>query len=341
MKLAFCLIVTVLFLSGCTTQTRSDDSNITTTLNNTTSQNIGNDTSNQNAANDSNLPNPSDNVINQNTAVNGGASPTITTSASPSNPDRGEPFNITVTAQDDTGVQSIHWESTDTFARQPDSTTFQCNSQQSCTVTWTFNATVDGLKTITVYARDSAGLQSSRTPMEVTIQPFDARPSSSSTCGNNLCENGETTNTCSNDCPYRPFTCANAICEGGESYESCPQDCSVSNIIGSACGDGACEPGEDVSYCPSDCTSINPNCGNNICDSNETQTSCRADCEGTSGGANSCTSNSACGYKEICRSGSCVDVDCTNDGQCGSHEYCSYNNCVKCRKNYNTGEYAC
>ena len=316
MKLAFCLIVAVLFLSGCTIPSSLPDSNQTTISN----------TSNQNTANNSNSSTSANNVINQNTAVNGGASPSITTSVSPSNPDRGEPFNITVTARDDTSVQSIHWESTNTFANQPDSTSFQCNSQQNCTVTWTFNATLDGLKTITIYARDSAGLQSSKTPTEITVQPFDARASSS---------------------PYRAFTCANAICEGGESYQSCPQDCSVSNAIGASCGDGACEPGEDLSNCPADCTSINPNCGNNICDSNETQSSCSADCysasagNGTTSSQNSCTSNSACGYKQICQAGQCTDVECTNDGQCGSHEYCSYNSCVRCRRNYNTGEYAC
>ncbi|MDO8627767.1 MAG: hypothetical protein Q7K42_04835 [Candidatus Diapherotrites archaeon] len=45
-----------------------------------------------------------------------------------------------------------------------------------------------------------------------------------------------------------------------------------------------------------------------------------------------CTSNSDCGYKQLCRSNKCIDVDCTNDAQCSSHKRCSYNSCVTCPK---------
>ncbi|MFH1276432.1 MAG: hypothetical protein ABIH82_04950 [Candidatus Woesearchaeota archaeon] len=45
---------------------------------------------------------------------------------------------------------------------------------------------------------------------------------------------------------------------------------------------------------------------------------------------NSCSSNSACGYKKICRSGKCVSVQCTNDGQCSGCRKCSSNRCVRC-----------
>ncbi len=256
--------------------------------------------------------------------------PTIsTTILSPANPSRSEPFNLTINAQDDLGINTISWESTTVFTTQPELTSFNCNSQTTCSVTWTFSSAQDGSKTINVYATDSTGHQSTKSPTSISVQPYDYIPRSVAPV---------TTN---------PFACANAICEGGESYHTCPQDCSVSIGAGNVCGNGACEPGEDVNLCPADCTTIKPNCGNNICDADETQSSCSADCDiasatnGTTSSQNSCTYNSACGYKQACQAGQCIDVECTNDGQCGSHEYCSYNSCTKCRKNYNTGEYAC
>ncbi len=280
--------------------------------------------------------------------------PTITTSTSPSNPNRGEPFTLTVTAEDDLGIQNLYWESTNSFATQPESTTHDCNAQKMCTVNWEFTASEDGPKTITVYARDLANLESAKVPMQINVQPFD-EPEQSSVCGNSACEEGETPATCSSDCgspepscgdntcndeeafeicpgdcPYNGFACANGVCEGGESYESCSQDCGLSNIIGTACGDGACEPGEDAGYCPTDCTSIKPNCGNNICNSWETETTCRADCEGVNANGEDCNSNQDCGYREICQSGTCTGVDCTNDAQCGYGKECENNRCVRC-----------
>ncbi len=264
-------------------------------------------------------------------------------SARPSNPDRNQPFVLSVTAEDNVGLKSISWESSDSFSSQPESPFFDCGLQKSCSASFTFKAATEGLKTISVYATDSSGQESPRSPMEFTVRPFDYKVPSSTpaatalptvssgpVCGNNACDDKEGFEICPADCPYAGFACANGKCEGGESYKSCPQDCGVSNIIGSSCGDGACEPGEDAAYCPKDCASIKPNCGNNICDSWETELSCRADCEGITGTETSCSSNSACGYKKICQSGKCVQVDCTNDGQCGSGKECESNRCVRC-----------
>ncbi len=161
-----------------------------------------------------------------------------------------------------------------------------------------------------------------------TVAPNNSNPVSG--CGNAVCNEGESFQTCPGDCPQKGFACANGICEGGESYQSCPQDCSVSNAIGSTCGDGACEPGEDAGNCPADCTSIKPDCGNNICNSWETATTCSADCKEAEEDEEACSSNSACGYKQICASGKCVSVDCTNDAQCGYGKECENNDCVRC-----------
>ncbi|MBI4360798.1 hypothetical protein HY572_03425 [Candidatus Micrarchaeota archaeon] len=260
-------------------------------------------------------------------------------SARPSNPDRGEPFVITASAQDDVGIQTISWESTDSFSIQPESASFDCGQQKSCSASFTFKAATEGMITISVYATDSSGKASPRSAMDITVRPFDYKeptptpaPSVSSgpVCGNNACDEKEGFEVCPVDCPYAGFACANGKCEGGESYESCPQDCGLSDIIGSSCGDGACEPGEDANYCPKDCASIKPNCGNNVCDAWETESTCLADCEGVGADAASCSSNAACGYREICRSGKCVKVDCTNDGQCGYGKECEGNRCVRC-----------
>lgn len=59
---------------------------------------------------------------------------------------------------------------------------------------------------------------------------------------------------------------------------------------------------------------------------------------GTSGGTTAnCSTNSDCGYKQICQSGNCVSVDCTTDSQCGSCQRCSDNSCRSC----GYGPYGC
>lgn len=322
MKTALIVIALALFLSGCVASQEP-----AAPINETATSNYS-------------VPNNDAQINNYTNAPNGNYTaepappssfPTITTSANPSNPDRGETFTLGVTAQDEVGIQTIYWESTNSFTTKPNANMFECDAQKTCTVNWTFTASEDGTKTITAYARSSTNLESARVPVEINVQPFDTRTATPSPrCGDNTCNAGEAFEICPSDCPYNGFRCANAVCEGGESYASCPQDCSVSNIIGSACGDGACEPGEDASYCPRDCSSIKPNCGNNICDSWETEATCSADCEGATTSEEACNSNQDCSYRQICSSGTCVDVDCTNDGQCGYGKECEGNRCVRC-----------
>jgi hypothetical protein len=69
-------------------------------------------------------------------------------------------------------------------------------------------------------------------------------------CGNGVCDNGETRETCSSDCPFTPpppRRCGNGVCESGETASSCPSDCAPAS-----CGNGRCEAGERVS-CREDC----------------------------------------------------------------------------------------
>lgn len=75
------------------------------------------------------------------------------------------------------------------------------------------------------------------------------------TCGNNICEIGEDTNSCYVDCGV----CGNNILEGPEQCDDgnllngdgCDSQCQ--NEISPSCGNGICEQGEDFNTCPQDC----------------------------------------------------------------------------------------
>ena len=54
-------------------------------------------------------------------------------------------------------------------------------------------------------------------------------------------------------------------------------------------------------------------------------------------GLSECTTNSGCGYKQICSAGKCVDVQCTTDSQCTGCKRCSGNYCKSC----GYGPYGC
>jgi PGF-pre-PGF domain-containing protein len=59
-------------------------------------------------------------------------------------------------------------------------------------------------------------------------------------CGDGVCEEGETSDTCSSDCPKPTNTpsCGNGVCEEGEDCDSCSDDCPCAE--GYICSDGIC-----------------------------------------------------------------------------------------------------
>ncbi|QSQ19830.1 hypothetical protein JY651_31675 [Pyxidicoccus parkwayensis] len=71
--------------------------------------------------------------------------------------------------------------------------------------------------------------------------PTQADRCYTTTCGNGICESGETT-SCPSDCG----TCGDGLCQSGEEF-TCPLDCE-GTCPGSMCSDGSCCPSTGI--CP-------------------------------------------------------------------------------------------
>ena len=131
-------------------------------------------------------------------------------------------------------------------------------------------------------------------------------------CGNNICEQEETYNTCPQDCQSQ--ICGDGKCDSGETRENCCVDCGCIGgmkcqagkcVKTEICGDGICSIHENYEKCKEDCPSgskdnycdkiedniCDPDCTrtrdvdclcnkDNICDSNfETNSNCPEDCK--------------------------------------------------------------
>lgn len=73
-------------------------------------------------------------------------------------------------------------------------------------------------------------------------------------------------------CAPPPF-CGDGMCNNGESSATCPQDC------GSSCGDGVCNGGETSGNCPEDCGGGGGFCGDGTCSFDEgLACNCEVDC---------------------------------------------------------------
>ncbi|MCD6500109.1 MAG: hypothetical protein J7M25_17590 [Deltaproteobacteria bacterium] len=88
-------------------------------------------------------------------------------------------------------------------------------------------------------------------------------------CGDGVCEPGEGTLVCPEDCPYA--VCGNGMCEYDEDAQNCSGDCA-----GQVCGDGRCEGNETPYSCLYDCAWAS--CGNGVCEAMESEGQCLRDC---------------------------------------------------------------
>ncbi|MDX9724649.1 MAG: hypothetical protein RBU37_28125, partial [Myxococcota bacterium] len=119
------------------------------------------------------------------------------------------------------------------------------------------------------------------------------------TCGNSVCDAGETGTYCPADCGEEA-ACGDAVCVGDEDAANCPADCAIET-----CGNSVCDEGETSSNCPADCGE-EAICGDSLCEGDEDVDNCPADCaEGE--GEQRCedqVDNDGDGYVD------CDDYDC-------------------------------
>ena len=119
--------------------------------------------------------------------------------------------------------------------------------------TWEVQAIASGVAVCTA----NANVSMARAYPPTNPQPQPQTTVEAPYCGNEICEEGEDSETCYFDCGIeRPTSfCGDQICdrEGGENAETCYLDCAISPEPG--CGDGICQPdfGEDAETCPVDC----------------------------------------------------------------------------------------
>ncbi|CAF1006803.1 unnamed protein product, partial [Didymodactylos carnosus] len=77
------------------------------------------------------------------------------------------------------------------------------------------------------------------------------------TCGDNVCEIGETCSSCKDDCgECPPSVCGDKKCDWDETCSTCESDCGACPF----CGDGKCEKDETAQSCPQDCPNELPGC---------------------------------------------------------------------------------
>jgi FtsP/CotA-like multicopper oxidase with cupredoxin domain len=131
-------------------------------------------------------------------------------------------------------------------------------------------------------------------------------------CGNDLCEPGETSASCPVDCPDAPGICGDDVCDPGEDACNCFADCGEPEI----CDDGIdndCSGGTDCADIACFGDPACPSCGDGTCNGSEDQCSCSVDCGTPPSIETSCTD----GISNDCDADvDCDDIDCADDQAC-------------------------
>ncbi len=100
--------------------------------------------------------------------------------------------------------------------------------------------------TFYVKSQDYADNNSTTTSIVVTPTTSGGTPIGPGYCGDNACQNSETSANCPADCPA---VCGDGACTRSENAQSCSQDCATAIV----CGNGICEDSENFGQCPTDC----------------------------------------------------------------------------------------
>ena len=173
-------------------------------------------------------------------------------SLNPSNPSLGKSFSLTITGQDDLGVMRLAWETENVFSNQPSTGTFECTGQTSCSNTWEFITTQEGLNRIQAYAVDSSGQQSEKRLYEITVGPYQAPRTSTNQNTTNANTSTQNTNqgtastvnasnecNSNSDCGYKQIctvgTCSDVECTNNSQCSGCRR-CSDNSCV--SCGSG-------------------------------------------------------------------------------------------------------
>ena len=89
-------------------------------------------------------------------AESGDNYPTIRTTLQPSNPSVGDTITLTISAEDDLGVESLAWKSSGTLSGSL-SGDFSCRLQTTCSYSWELTAENSGVYDVVATVVDSSG----------------------------------------------------------------------------------------------------------------------------------------------------------------------------------------
>ncbi|NYZ78805.1 hypothetical protein H0N99_01525 [Candidatus Micrarchaeota archaeon] len=156
-------------------------------------------------------------------------------------------------------------------------------------------------------------------------------PTCTASCSS--CQTGQTCDTASGQCVSSGVTptCGNEICESGESSSNCCKDCgcSTGSCCNNACVTPACTNLDDGNPCTSDTCNIADPCNPQQVHTPLSGVSCPGGtCQNGAciAAQTGCSSDSNCPGQKCC-SGACVTSACTTNSQCNDGNSCTSDVC--------------